>query len=167
MVKCVSSAFLLHSTLLFLYCSKIVYVSAYLGIEVDMHKKKGGGGVYVSVVAERLMCISRWRQRGGCVCVRGRNGTDRCVRDTQNKTGGGEGGVCMCLKIYLCEEFACIVFLTRLTAQFVQSKGTVPRDIWFTAQCGQIKGTVSRDIWLTVSVGNLKGQYHEIFDFPT
>ena len=56
MVKCVSSAFLLYSTLLFLYCSKIVYFSAYLGIEVDMYKKKGGGCVYVSVVAMGLMC---------------------------------------------------------------------------------------------------------------
>ena len=32
---------------------------------------------------------------GGCVRVSGRDGTDRCVRDTQNKKGG-KGGVYMC-----------------------------------------------------------------------
>ena len=69
MVKCVSSAFLLHSTLLFLYCSKIVYVSAYLGIEVDMHTKKRGGG---------------------CVRVSGRGATDVYKQMTP------KGGVCMC-----------------------------------------------------------------------
>ena len=35
------------------------------------------------------------RRGGGCVRVSGRDGTDRCVRDTQNKKGG-ERGVCIC-----------------------------------------------------------------------
>ena len=34
---------------------------------------------------------TQYRGGGGGVCVRvsGRDGTDRCVRDTQNKKGGG------------------------------------------------------------------------------
>ena len=38
------------------------------------------------------------KKGGGCVCVSGRDGTDRCVRDTQNKTGGG---VCVLKFIYV------------------------------------------------------------------
>ena len=36
MVKCVSSAFLLYSTLFFLHCGKVVYVYVHLCIEVDI-----------------------------------------------------------------------------------------------------------------------------------
>ena len=105
MVKCVSSAFLLHSTLFFLHCGKIVYVYVYLGKEVDIFSVMGGCAL--------------------CTCQRSRSDCCEEANDIKRR----RGGVCMCLKIYLCEEFACIVFLTRLTAQFVQSKGTVPRDI--------------------------------------
>ena len=65
MVKCVSSAFLLHSTLFFLHCGKIVYVYVYLGIEVDIF----------SVM-------------GGCVCVRGQGETDVYKEKTHNIVGG-------------------------------------------------------------------------------
>ena len=60
MVKCVSSAFLLHSTLFFLHCGKIVYVYVYLGKEVDIFSVMGGG-VYVSEVAMGLTDV--WRER--------------------------------------------------------------------------------------------------------
>ena len=45
---------------------------------------------------------TQYRGGGGCVRVSGRDGTDRCVRDTQNKKGGGEGGgVCVLKFIYV------------------------------------------------------------------